>query len=146
MQQLGSVGRSYRREKRGGFKRLVSEIYSPPRVTAELRKRKSRHLLPGFALDFTVIDEDDGKPWDFSREDKRDTALRLVRRDRPYLLIGPPMCRAFSTWRGLNEARCKDSEALARACDEAVSHIEFVALLYHEQLQGGRYFLNGHPK
>ena len=146
LRQLGSVGRSYRRDQRGGFKRLVSEIYSPPRITAELRKRKSRYLLPGFALDFTVIDEEDGQPWDFSKEEKRAKALRLVRTDRPYLLIGSPMCRAFSTWQRLNELRCRDPEALARARQEAETHIEFVAMLYHEQIQGGRYFLHEHPK
>ncbi len=33
LQQLGCVGRRYRRESRRAFKKLVSEIYSPPRVT-----------------------------------------------------------------------------------------------------------------
>jgi hypothetical protein len=108
LRQLGSVGRSYRREQRNGFKRLVSEIYSPPRITAELRKMKSRHLLPGFALDFAVLDEEGGEPWDFSKRGKREKALKLVRTDRPYLLIGSPMCRAFSTWQRFNGARCTD--------------------------------------
>ena len=34
LQQLGSSGRSCRREHRASCKRIVSEMYSPPRVTA----------------------------------------------------------------------------------------------------------------
>ena len=39
----------------------VSEIYSPPRVTAMLPQGD---LLPGFAMDITTNDED-GNPWNF---------------------------------------------------------------------------------
>ncbi len=34
LQQLGSSGRSYLRENRASCRRIVSEMYSPPRVTA----------------------------------------------------------------------------------------------------------------
>ena len=56
LQQIGSLGRSYRREARQGARKLVSEIYSPPRVTEMIRKAKMRHIMPGFALDITVND------------------------------------------------------------------------------------------
>ena len=45
--QLGSVGKSFRREARNAGKKIVSEIYSPPRVTDLIRRIKSRHLMPG---------------------------------------------------------------------------------------------------
>jgi hypothetical protein len=38
--------------------RSVSEIYSPPRVTAAAQKLKWLHVLPGFALDLSTTDED----------------------------------------------------------------------------------------
>ena len=41
---------------------IVSEMYSSPGVTAELKRMKHRHLLPGFALDLTVVDLDGGLP------------------------------------------------------------------------------------
>ena len=145
-QQLGSVGRRYRRESRRAFKKLVSEIYSPPRVTEELRKMRSKHLMPGFALDLTVIDPDDGRPWDFSGQDKRDKARKLLRSQKPYFLIGSPMCRAFSTWQALNTARSSNPREIKKAYDEAVEHLDFVVSLYVEQLQGGRYFLHEHPQ
>ena len=46
LMQLGGTGNSYKRESRKAFRHLVSEIYSPPRVTEELRRRPRRWLLP----------------------------------------------------------------------------------------------------
>ena len=62
LQQLGPCGKSYRREAKAAGRRIISEMYSPPRVTAELQRMKHKHLLPGFALDLTVVDPDDGLP------------------------------------------------------------------------------------
>ena len=47
LNQLGSVGKSFRREARNAGKKIVSEIYSPPRVTDLIKEIRSRHLLPG---------------------------------------------------------------------------------------------------
>ena len=90
LQQLGSCGKSYQRERRSAGRRIISEMYSPPRVTEELRKMKHKHLLPGFALDLTVVDPEDGLPWDFSKSGKREKARQMRRRQKPYLLIGSP--------------------------------------------------------
>ena len=77
--QLGA-GRAYARERRQAAQRFtVSEVYSPPRVTKEFREGKWKHLLPGFALDLTVVDPSDGLPWDFSRKSKREKAVALLR-------------------------------------------------------------------
>ena len=69
----------------------VSEIFSAPRVT----KRASKMgLTPGWALDLVT-------GWDFSRLDHRREALRLVREDKPGLIVLSPSCTAFSTMRFL---------------------------------------------
>ena len=80
-------------------KHVVSEIYSRPRITQELKIRRSkfRNLAPGLAFDLTVKDPDDGQPWDFSLKSKRDKARRILQESKPILLIGSPMCTAFST-------------------------------------------------
>ena len=142
LQMLGSSTTSKRPVRSA---RTISEIYSPPRVTAELRRCRNQQVLPGFALDLTVLDPDDGQAWDFSRKSKRDKALRMVLREKPYLLIGSPMCTAFSTWQALNQSRT-DPERMRRAYDRAVQHMEFVTMLYQEQLHAGRYFLHEHPE
>ena len=61
------------------------------------------------------------------------------------LLIGSPMCTAFSTWQRLNATRANPG-ARRRAYREACEHIEFVAQLYHDQVSEGRYFLHEHPQ
>ena len=55
----------------------VSEVYSPPRVTAIANRF---NLTPGFALDLTKNDPDDGLPWHFSRSEKRDKAITETQR------------------------------------------------------------------
>jgi hypothetical protein len=143
--QMGSSGRSRVREQRSGFRRIVSEIYSPARVTQMIRDKKMKHIMPGFAFDITVNDPEDGPPWDFSLKSKRDKARRIFREQKPFMLIGSPMCRHFSTWQALNFARSNDVAAMLRARTAAIVHINFVASLYEEQLAGGRYFLHDSP-
>ena len=96
--QMGQSSRSYRRDFRKASRHLVSEIYSPPRITQEIKRGRYRNLAPGFAFDLTIVDPDDGEPWDFCSQSKRDKARRLIREQRPILLIGSPMCTQFSTW------------------------------------------------
>ena len=71
---LGADPRSYRREKKQAVRRLVSEVYSPPRVTELLRHMSNHGLTPGLALDLTCTDPEDGKPWDFDMTEKREKA------------------------------------------------------------------------
>ena len=85
--QMGQSGRSYQRERAKSCRRPVSEIYSPPRGTKELKRSRYRKLAPGFALDLPVVDPDDGKPWDFNVEEKREKVRRMQKEQRPILLI-----------------------------------------------------------
>ncbi len=76
-------GRKYGRETRAAHMRIVSEVYSPPRVTAELKKDRHTHLVPGFAFDVTVDDPDDGQPWDFFIREKRGKARAEFNGQKP---------------------------------------------------------------
>ena len=62
VQQLGVCPGQYKREQKRGMRALISEVYSPPRVTKLINGLPSLGLAPGFALDLTVIDEYDGLP------------------------------------------------------------------------------------
>ena len=146
LRDLGSSKYARPRENRRACRRLLSEIYSPPRVTAELTRTRNQEVLPGFALDLTVIDPDDGLPWDFNSLAKREKAMKMVRDQRPYMLIGSPMCTAFCAWQALNAARSTDRSRMKLAYDRAVRHIEFTVELYREQHQGGRLFLHEQPQ
>ena len=145
LQQLGSLGRRYRREARQGAKAIVSEVYSPPRVTKLLRESRMRHAVPGLALDLTVNDPMDGTPWDFSIAAKRRRARQLFAEQRPYIIIGSPECTHFCSFQAMNMARSKDVEAMKRAKTAAIVHLKFVAQLYADQIARGKYFLHEHP-
>ena len=142
--QLGAPAKGYQRERNKAYNRIVSEIYSPPRVARMVESMPELKLIPGMALDFTCIDPDDNLPWDFNIKAKREKALRMIRQQKPMLLIGSPMCTAWSTWQFINDLKRTPEERL-RLKVEARLHLEFVAQLYHEQVQGGRYFLHEHP-
>ena len=72
-------------------RRLVSEIYSPPRVTAGIKLLPELRLVPGFALDLTTADGD-GSLWDFDSKVMRARAMGNVKSAKPLLVIGSPMC------------------------------------------------------
>ena len=79
----------------------VSEVYSPPRVIAMAARMG---LKPGFALDLTVVDPDDGRPWDFDCVDKRAKALARRRLyDDPSLGVLAVLVDVGRERRGLNE-------------------------------------------
>ena len=99
VKSLGGSGGRYRRERAKALRAVVSEVYSPPRVTAATKLLPELKLIPGFALDLTTADVD-GRSWDFDDKEMRDRALAKVRSEKPMLLIGSPMCTAFSTGRG----------------------------------------------
>ena len=100
VEQLGGHGCAYARDRKRAFRRVVSEIYSPPRVTGIMRG--GGVLQPGVALDLTTTDPHDGQPWDFDRPEKRTRARTLLHDQEPILVIGSPACKAFSTWQAFN--------------------------------------------
>ena len=60
------------------------------------------------------------------------------------LLVGSPMCTAFSTWQRINN-KIRDPYVVECERKRAVMHSEFCIELYREQLTHGRYFLHEHP-
>ena len=51
VRQLGGNGDRYLRERKTAVRHLVSEIYSPPRVTAAAKLLPELRCIPGFAMD-----------------------------------------------------------------------------------------------
>ena len=51
LQQINGLDRSFRRERVSAYRKMVSEVYSPPRVTTTA---VMMGLIPGFALDLTL--------------------------------------------------------------------------------------------
>ena len=70
---------------------------SPPRVATAAKLLPELKLVPGNALDAPTADSD-GKLWDFDSKVVRDRAVQKANDEKPLLLVGSPLCTAFSTW------------------------------------------------
>ena len=145
---MAADSKCYQRERKAAYRKVISEIYSPPRITKELSCLPNARLIPGYALDLTVADPADGEPWDFSIASKRRRARLLLQQQRPMLIVGSPECRAFSTWNQLNRFRHSPAiaERLEREKTAALVHLNFVAEIFRDQIAGSRYFLFEHPE
>ena len=118
----------------------VTEIYNPARFT---RDAKHFGLVPGIAYDLTQVN-DDGEHWDFDRQDHRRRCLVEIAREEPVLVIGSPMCSAFSTLMNWNWPRMTP-EKRKECWDRACSHLRFAFAVYRLQREAGRWYLHEHP-
>ena len=113
----------------------VAEVYSPPRVT---QMAESLGLRAGWALDLTTTDER-GRPWNFDQLEMRNKAVHKLLKDEPTLLIGSPMCTAFSTMNNINYPKM-DSWVVQRRKAYGLKHLEFCSKLYDLQSRVGFIF------
>jgi hypothetical protein len=111
----------------------IAEMYSPPRVVEEAKKWG---LSPGESMDLLT-------GWDFDREEHKEAARSYVKRVKPRLVIGSPMCRMFSSLRNLNKN--KGSPEWEEEYKKAEKHVEFMMEIYKMQIDEGRLFLHEHP-
>ena len=95
IRSLGGNGHKYPRERQRAAKRVLSEIYSPPRVAAAIKLMPEPRLILCFSLDLITVDSD-GCLWDFDSKMRRDRDLKRIMEERPMLHVGSPMCTAFS--------------------------------------------------
>ena len=109
----------------------VAEIYSPPRVGGEAARFG---LKAGEAMDLIT-------GWDFDRLEDRERAEEYVRREKPFILIGSPMCTMFSQLQTLTPW----TNEKQMAYEKARRHLQFVMPLYSLQIEAGRLFLHEHP-
>lgn len=119
---------------------LIHEIYSPKRVNGLCQKLG---LVPGMSLDLTTSDHD-GRPWDFNDPVMRYRAEEMVRKKKALLIVGSPMCTAFSQLQNINF--CKMSpEDVRKVKEYGIRHLHFCLHLYRLQMANGLYFMHEHP-
>ena len=140
---LGHNGPKYRREATKRIRAIVAEVYSAPRVAAIARRVGRLGIIPGLAFDLTTHDSS-GQPWDFNNSDQREKAERLLDEQQPLLLMGSPMCTAFSNIQNLNKAK-RDPAVVQQEFEKARIHLKWCCHLYQKQVDGGAYVLHGHP-
>ena len=97
----------------------------------------------GWSLELSVQDLITGKIWDLSTTESQQEVLKMVRRDRPKLLMVCPPCTIFSNLQfieGDPELRCPDKWA------EAVKLVEFAVQVCNLQRKLGGGFIFEHPQ
>jgi len=123
-----------RRRPDGGID--LVEMYSPERIATVAREKG---LRAGLSMDLLT-------GWNFDREQDREEARRYVRRVKPMVVVGSPMCTAFSQLQNLNWGKSEErDEKMREALKKACRHMEFMMEIYQIQIDGGRYFLHEHP-
>ena len=75
------------------------------------------------ALELTTTNSK-AEPRDFNDPAKRDEAETLLDEQRPHLLIGSPMCIAFSNIQNLNKAK-RDPKIVAAEIEKARVHLSW---------------------
>ena len=121
----------------------MAGLYSPPRISALAKMLPSYGIAPGLELDLTVPDEN-GEPWNFSGPSMRAKAEKLLDAQKPLLLVGSPMCTAFSTWQFIDNKK-RDPNIVQTEKKAGLLHLAWVCKLYAKQAAAGRLFPHEHP-
>ena len=113
----------------------ISEVYSPPRFTAQA---PFEGLKPGTAFDLET-------GWDL-KESKQFREMRAVAaEEKPFLMTGSPPCTAFcQLQKGLNFPKM-DPEKVRRIIEEGELHLDRAITMYHDQINRGGFMLHEHP-
>ncbi len=100
-------------------------------------------LKAGFSLDLTNTDEQ-GTPWDFSKAERRNAAIRKVIEEQPLFVVGSPMCDPWSIMQNANKHKWTEEEWKQRL-EAARVHLEFMCKVYKIQAANKRYYVHEHP-
>ncbi|CAE8636765.1 unnamed protein product, partial [Polarella glacialis] len=115
----------------------ISEIYSPPRVTAAATQHEWLGLKAGVAYDLQV-NSVTGESWDFSLASHRAKCRREIAEQKPQLMVSSPPNVAMSY-------RKMDPDDVRRRRAEGLVLLAFAAEICATQVKGGRYFLHERP-
>ena len=107
----------------------IREVYCP---TGVAMMEESMGLNDVYAMDLTT-------GWDFTATVHQQAASDYIKRMKPKIVIGSPMCSLLNSLS--NSSRMGD---LCEKFTEAKEHIRFVIGLYEQQSREGRWFLHEH--
>ena len=127
----------------GDARKKVTELFSPPRVTAEIQRLPIINLVVGSTFDLRM--DAQGRSWNFLLTDDRARARKQIEAEKPFLVVGSPPCTYYSVLTQSNYSRM-DPRKVERRKAEAKVLLEFAMEIYELQLKAGRHFLHEHPQ
>ena len=101
-------------------------------------------MIPRGKMDIRTKDEF-GRDWDFSNVTMRNHAFRRVVTEKPFMLIGSPICSRWSNSMHL-DWDTMDEETQGELMGKAAVHLKFVCKLYKLQHDGARYYMHEHSQ
>ena len=125
---------------RGTAKAKVVELYSPPRITEEMRRIPNLGIVGGSTYD--LFEGKDGRKFDFRKHADRTFVRREIAEQKPFMIIGSPPCTAFSPLMSFNKNKMKN---YGKAVAEGRALLKFAIEIYKMQLDSGRHFVHEHP-
>ena len=117
-----------------GTKVDVSELFGGGSFV-EASKATALNLTPGTAYDLRT-------GFNLSDPKVRGGVWEDLERQKPAIVVGSPMCAAFSTLAAMQD---KSSAAYKAKLREGLEHLTFCCAVYRWQHDGGRFFLHEHP-
>ena len=82
----------------------MKELYGQGRML-KMANNMRDVIVDGLNARDLITNRPDGLPWDFNDDNKRKRAMKMLKDQQPTLLVGSPMCRAFSLLQGLNRKK-----------------------------------------
>ena len=101
-------------------------------------------MVKGDSLDLTAR-RPGGLRWDFTKASDRLKVWKLIRRERPYIIVGSPPCTMCSSLQNIARAKPGGEQRCQEKLGEAMVNLEFCAKLYRHQISQGVYFLHEPP-
>jgi len=135
--KMNKAMKAEERRSRGRYD--FAEIFSPPRIC---KRARERGLEGGWSLDWMVKDPVTGQAWDLRLRHVQEKVMKMIRRDRPGVIVACPPCTLFSALQNLSgdpRVRCPDKWR------EAVELVSFAVEVCKEQARAGRKFVFEHP-
>jgi hypothetical protein len=109
-----------------------------------MRLASALGMAAGLSLDLPEMGPGHGMPWDFTEKEKRDKVMDMVLGKKALLIIGSPLCTAFSQLPNWN-LRKMDKGRKDDIINKGREHLKFCMLLYRIQHENGMYFPHEHP-
>ena len=97
----------------------------------------------GWSLDLNHDDPITGTKWDLSLPNVQQKVLKMIREEKPQMIIGSPPCSLFSILQNGNPNN--GSKELLEEYEKAKENVRFCIKIYRMQMEAGRMLMHEHP-
>ena len=94
-----------------------------------------------------MTNDENGNPWGFDKEEQKMKAEKKVLDTCPDLFVESPMCKDFSPWQRLNEAKSSEPEKFQENKEsQGIIYNSFVEIIAIDTTEDYYFYTNIHNK